>query len=294
MFIRRLIGLSFIGILLFTTLGFSSTGISRAQDERGMERYAAQFTGEVGAAMVKIAQRGRTNGLHLNVFSTAGDCHVADNWFIQFYKDGRSYNLGNYHWLQTVLDYYTEGSFLNRSWAHEGGFTSAAILDPTWADPKACVADESPILCEIRVHRPAVIIIEVGVIDLAIGTPPERFESSLNRIIDAALDAGVIPMLATMPQRPRYFRQAIALNDTVRSVAAGRTLPLIDLAAAIDALPNHGVATDNLHLSPGNAFISADFRYMEDGFTIWNFLVLQSLYNTIPILNWSQAESVQN
>lgn len=272
----------------------SALGQGISNDPRRFAPYVARFSPEMYQAMLRVIQHGIKNGVRLNVFSTAGDCHVGDDWFMEFYKDGRAYDLGKFKHLERVLDYYTTGSFLNPSQAQGGGFTSVHLIDPSWADPHRCNAHESPLACELRVNRPAVLIIEVGLIDSTVGITPALYTQNLNRVLDETLSAGIIPILSTVPERPQYRLQAKALNQTIRRIAEERGVALIDLAAAIDDLPRHGIDQDGMHLSPGDAFQGADFHQMDDGFTIWNYLVLESLYNVMSILETAQEQGIQD
>ncbi len=287
-----------LDLLAVSTVIFTNSdtalGQGMSNDPDRFVRYAARFSPEMYQTMLRVSQHGIKNGVRLNVFSAAGDCHVGDDWFMEFYKDGRAYDLGEFKHLKRVLDYYTTGSFLDPSQAQGGGFSSVHLIDPSWADPKVCNAHESPLACEIRVNRPAVLIIEVGLIDSSVGITPALYSQNLNRVLDETLSAGIIPILSTVPERPQYRLQAKALNQTIRRIAEERGVALIDLAAAIDDLPRHGIDQDGMHLSPGDAFQGADFHQMDNGFTVWNYLVLESLYKVMSILETAQDQSIRD
>ncbi len=59
----------------------------------------------------EIYQAGIASGNQPNAFSKVGDCGSTPSWFLgDFDRGPRFYNLGDYTYLQTVIDYY-QGSF---------------------------------------------------------------------------------------------------------------------------------------------------------------------------------------
>ena len=46
------------------------------------------------------------------------------------------------------------------------GFTAASALSPVWADPKVCLAGETPLGCEYRLQKPVMDFIMLGTNDL--------------------------------------------------------------------------------------------------------------------------------
>ena len=72
------------------------------------------------------------------------------------------------------------------------------------------------------------------------------------------------------------------MNDVIRAVASARQSPLVDLYAALDPLPSHGVSNDLVHPSvepvDGGTW-SADFTPsgLSYGFEVRNLTALQML-----------------
>ncbi|CAG1003402.1 hypothetical protein ANRL4_03353 [Anaerolineae bacterium] len=266
------------------SLAVSSELVITSAPPNAFARYAAQITPENESLLRSLVEQGRANGLNPTFFTKVGDCNVGEDWFLDFYKNGRGFNLGIHTRLQRVLDYYAVDSFLPKSEAQEGGFSTANILDPTWADPAVCTSSESPLACELRVSRPALVIIQVGFIDATHGVGVTQYTKNLNLIVDQVMETGAIPILATNPVNLNVADHARALNNSIRVTAQKRGLPLIDLATAVDLLPNHGMTRDGKHLNPADYFVRADFRQFMDGLTIWNYLAMESLYNMLPLL----------
>jgi hypothetical protein len=271
---------------IFQTLTVSAALISPVSDNdpSGLGRHMARFTPDMREAMLKVARQGAARGLRRDTFTTVGDCHVGDDWFFEFFKDGRGYQLGQYTYLQAAIDYFTADSFMTRSKAQSGGFNSGNIFDPMFAAADVCNGGETPLDCEFRLSRPAVALVQIGLMDATYGFSAHRFADNLNRLVDVALAEGIIPILSTTPETPERFAHAITINNTVRRVAAERSVPLIDLAAAIRPLPRHGLTRNGKHLSPGDDFRTPNFSALRDGFTVWNYLALHALYDVIPVL----------
>jgi hypothetical protein len=105
----------------------------------------------------------------------------------------------------------------------------------------------------------------------------------MERIIQLSLDWGVIPILSTIPMRPDIPETIYAYNDQIRDLTASYNLPVWDYASAMNALPNYGLAWDNLHPSsspaddsPQNAgvFTPENLQY---GYVMRNLTGLQIL-----------------
>src|SRR5262249_55937121 len=154
--------------------------------------------------------------------------------------------------------------------------------DPVWADPKVCQADEAPILCEFRIDKPSIIIINFGIGDIDYFTEAE-FGTAMRQIVKTFLDHGVIPILSTagVSQADWVHAKSIAFNRLVSGIAAENNLPLIRLDAALDHLPDKGIDPDGVHPTPNSHFVRSSFtpEGMRDGITIWNFLALHALYD---------------
>jgi hypothetical protein len=195
------------------------------------------------------------------------------------------YDLGGYDYLQPVVDQFSntwvgvDNAFTRESVAADVGWAAWGVLEPELADEEFCQPEEKPLECEYRIARPSVALIMFGTNDASYRTPGE-FRYDLQRIIDLSLSWGVIPVLSTFPNRPDAPEAAAALNQVVRELAAERRLPLWDYAAALAALPNQGLAWDNLHPSAPEetddvAVFNADT--LQYGYVVRNLTALQIL-----------------
>ncbi|MBI5671295.1 MAG: SGNH/GDSL hydrolase family protein [Chloroflexi bacterium] len=158
--------------------------------------------------------------------------------------------------LQPIMDWYTQaaandlGIFNRSSAALRSGWQAEDLLNPANSDASVCSAGETPLQCEIRLSRPAVMIISVGYNDVLQGTDPAQFRASLQNIIQTATGSGVIPVLTTVQPRPDApAEQMRAINDAIIETADANNVPVLNLWRALNAVPNSGLNADNVTLS---------------------------------------------
>jgi hypothetical protein len=172
----------------------------------------------------------------------------------------------------------TGNSFYNTSLAAKAGWSSWSVLAPSLADKTVCGAYESPLVCEYRISRPAVALIMVGTNDV-MGTPSDAYRANLQRIVGDTVNLGIIPVVSTIPPflRTGYEARADELNGIIVAVAQEFDVPVWHYWAALQPLPNRGLAPDGVHpsWSPGPAdFTAENLRY---GYTVRNLTALQAL-----------------
>jgi hypothetical protein len=133
----------------------------------------------VSMKMCQVYKLGQMLGNNLRAFSKVGDCQSMLPDFLGYIDEGH-YNLSNYSYLQSVIDFFA-GSFGRNSRAVKNGLTASGVMVPLWNDWKDCGVNETPLDCEYRIHRPSFAIILVETND-ANGVVP--FETTLQRVID--------------------------------------------------------------------------------------------------------------
>ena len=178
-----------------------------------------------------------------HAFSKIGDCETHTTWFLYDFDQGsNAYDLGPYSDLQNVIDYF-EGSYERLSVATKWGFTSASIMTTLWADPEKCVNGDTPISCELRLHKPSFAIIALGTND---SSNPERFEENYRKVVEACIANGVVPILATKADN---LEGDGTINATIVKVAQEYEVPLWNFWAALQDLPKQGLQDDGAHLT---------------------------------------------
>jgi GDSL-like Lipase/Acylhydrolase family len=197
----------------------------------------------VSERTIAIYQQGLAMGNNPHAFSKIGDCETHTTWFLyDFDQGGNAYDLGSYGDLQGVIDHF-EGSYERLSVATKWGFTAASIMATLWADPEKCVLGDSPLSCELRLHKPSFAIIALGTNDSA---NPDRFEENYRKVIEACVEAGVVPILAT---KADDLEGDGKINEIIVQMAHEYDVPLWNFWAALQDLPKHGLQDDGAHLT---------------------------------------------
>lgn len=220
-----------------------------------------------------IYQRGLKMGNDPQRFSKVGDCQNVTSRFLGVFDHPDDFTLGDeYAYLQDTIDYFG-GSFSRDSLAVKGGNQPATVLAPLHADKTICQANESPFVCEIRVNKPAFVLISLE----AWGNRPiETYEGYLRQIIDHAITQGVVPILATKADNIEGDQ---SVNRTIARLAYEYDIPLWNFWRAAQALPDGGLEDDGFHLTfagdSGNRF--NDPARMAFGWVSRNLTALQAL-----------------
>ncbi len=131
----------------------------------------------------------------------------------------------------TVINF--QGSFNRESPTSQDGTTPGALLWDQWHRGEyGCEFGETPVSCELRIHKPSFVIIQIGT----------HFESRnteyLRTIINQLLDAGVVPILGTKADNRELDNR---VNRDLTMLATEYDLPLWNFWAALSDLPDRGL-----------------------------------------------------
>ena len=191
----------------------------------------------------QIFAKGQQLGNDPHRFTRVGDSIIEYPHFMAKFDTGE-YNLGQYAYLQDVLNYY-KGSYGRDSLSVRRGLHSWSWANPTWADKTQCLPDEGPVACEYRVYKPSIAFIVLGSNDVGV---PDYFRNSMDDLIKFTIDQGVIPIIATKADR---HEGASNINNTIlRELAAKYNVPLWDFDAVAGTMPNRGIdPVDGTHLT---------------------------------------------
>jgi len=224
----------------------------------------------VGKTARELYQRGQASGNNLRAFSKIGDGEISAEWFFTAFEQGENYyDLGPYQNLLPVLEYF-DGSFGRIGMAARRGFNTKRILDPSESDPTLCETGESPLTCELRLHRPAFAILSLGTNQ---AWQPEEFEIGLRQILDILLSKNIVPILSTKGDNLEGDGR---INQTIACLAQEYDVPLWNFWSAIQPLPNHGLQPDLEHLTYGVTDFD-DTPAMQSAWTLRNLTALQVL-----------------
>jgi hypothetical protein len=189
--------------------------------------------------------QGRLIGSMSRVFSVVGDCQSEPEVFLGVYERG-GYQLGpEYAYLQETIDYY-RGSFDYTSQAVANGMNVSSALSPDWADEMACEDGETPLECELRLRRPAIVLVNLGTNWGT--TSPARYDTYLRQIVELILEKGALPVLSTKVDNVEGDH---SINLAIARVAYDYELPLWNFWRAAQDLPNGGLddTRDNIYLT---------------------------------------------
>jgi len=217
-----------------------------------------------------VYQRGQASGNDPHAFSKIGDGEISASWFLTAFDLGEDYyDLGTYQNLLPAIDHF-DGSFERIGTAARRGFNTQLILDPSASDPNLCESGESPLSCELRVHRPAFAILSLGTNQ---AWRRDEFVAGMRKILDILLSNNVVPILSTKGDN---LEGDHGINRTIACLAQEYDVPLWNFWSAIQPLPNHGLQPDLEHLTYGiNDF--DDVHAMQTAWTHRNLTALQAL-----------------
>ena len=209
-----------------------------------------------------IYRIGQILGNNAHAFSVLGDCQSEPKVFMGVYETDPTATAALSIPLMETVVWFT-GSFNRKSPTVRGGTTTAALLWSAWHQNKyTCTIYESPLTCELRIHKPAFVIIHVGT----------HYETGnvdyMRMILDQLIAAGVVPIL-TSKADDRELDDHV--NTGYAQLAAEYNIPFWNFWAAVEALPNRG-----LYTRP-DAVYQGDLYLIEEALAIHRLSALQTL-----------------
>ncbi len=216
-----------------------------------------------------IYAKGQELGRNPHAFAKVGDSTVENDHFLSRFDAG-PYNLGDYAYLQRVIDHFS-GSFNRDSAAVRIGLHSWTVFDPIWADKAVCGPNETVIACEFRLHNPSIVLIRLGSNDSG---APGLYDESMRQIVQYAIDNGVIPIIGAKADRNEGSNQN---NDIMRQISADYQIPLWDFDLVAGTLPGRGLDVDNVHMNTFYAHDYTDSTAFTRGHAMHNLTALMTL-----------------
>jgi hypothetical protein len=217
---------------------------------------------EVPRNVIDIYQRGLALGNDPHSFSILGDCQSLAETFLGVYDTDPRRVASLPDDLQAFVANFA-GSFERQSPTIKGGTTAGAVLWSAWHENLyTCQANESPLDCELRLHKPSIIIINLG-------THYEtRNITYLRKILDQLIAQGIVPILATKADNRELDDR---LNLEMAELAVEYQVPLWNFWAAVSDLPNNGVGIKEGDEHLGEIYLS------EEGLERHRYSALQAL-----------------
>jgi PKD repeat protein len=248
---------------------------------------------ELRAALRPIFESGAALGNRQNVFAVVGDQTAELSTFLDPFAASGTYVVdpSAAELQDTITQYATDNgdgivSFSRDSIAAADGLNAADLLRPGTDFSADCAAGETLIACELRITRPAIVLINIGYHDVTDMTGVDEFTANLDTIVQEAINAGVIPVLATVipvAGDDTVRAQTDAINNAIITVADDNDVPLFNQWRALNELPSSGLGGDNLpSVAPeGAGFISANPQYGANARNTYFLSLLRAINSTI-------------
>lgn len=178
--------------------------------------------------------------------SVIGDCHSEPNVFMGIY-DTDYYDLSEQNqYLTAAIDWF-KGSFSEQSYSVHAGMSVSSVLTSSWADPEVCRDGESALECEIRVHHPSIMFVNLGS-NWIPGLEMDLYYEYLAEIVQLLCDHGILPILSSKADNAEGDW---GINETTAQVARDFNVPFFNFWPIAQNLPYHGLdpEKDGIHLS---------------------------------------------
>ena len=187
--------------------------------------------------MKDVYRRGLENGNDPHAFSILGDCQSQPEVFLGSYdSDPSAFAALPDNLRETVRNF--SGSFDRYSPTVKDATTSSALLWGVWNDNEDgfCESGETPLDCELRVHRPSIVFIHVG-------THWEtRNYRYLSTIVEKIIEHGAVPVLVTKADNRELDER---VNEDVAALAKEFGLPVWNFWVELQDLANDGLDSDS-------------------------------------------------
>jgi len=178
-----------------------------------------------------------------HAFSKVGDCQMTAGTFLAGYVNGK-YKIPEGY--EGTVEWFSD-SMLSESVTAEKGLGISSVLNPMFglsAGYDQCLKNETPLDCELRTHRPAVVLIGMGT--NWIPNADLKFEKYLRQVVDRVLETGALPILATKADNVEGDWR---LNLAIAQVAYDYDLPLVNVWRSVRDLPGKGIER-KIYLTP--------------------------------------------
>jgi hypothetical protein len=191
----------------------------------------------VSAELKEVYRMGLENGNDPHAFSIFGDCQSLPDVFLGQYASDPATVAALPDYLQETVRNFS-GSFDRYSPTVKSGTTAGALLWEQWNDnkEKKCRANETPVDCELRVHRPSIVF-------LSVGTHWEsRNYTYLTTIVQKIIEHGAVPVLVIKADDRELDER---INQDTSALAEEFDLPVWNFWATVQDLPNGGIYTNS-------------------------------------------------
>lgn len=217
----------------------------------------------VSDRMRQVYREGLAKGNNPNAYSILGDCNNEPDVFMGIYDHDSNFVAQKPSNLQETVQVF-KGSFDRYSPTVKKGATEGTMLWAAWNENEDghCINNETPIDCELRVHKPSITFISLGT------HYESRNEDYLRILIDKLLESGSVPIIMTKADNRELDER---INQTLINLAAEYELPVWNFWKSVQDLPNRGILDEEemylndeaLAVQQIDGLIVLDFVYRE-------------------------------
>lgn len=177
-------------------------------------------------------------------FSKIGDCQSMPDVFLGEYDPSylSTEVRGQLGPLTQAVDYFK--GYNELSYSVFNGMSAASALSTMWSDPSVCLKGESAIKCELRMHRPAFVFVNLGT-NWDVSSDSEVFASYFDEIVITIMESGAVPILMTKTDN---VEGDWSLNAIVARTASKFDVPFYNAWKTVQHLPNHGLDTNRKNI----------------------------------------------
>jgi hypothetical protein len=184
--------------------------------------------------------------LDLHIFSKVGDCQMTSGTFLGGFANGKYPIPEGY---EATVKWFSM-SMESESITAANGLGINSVLNPIFgraAGYTQCGRNETPLDCELRTQKPAIVLVAMGTNWKPNGEI--SFEKHLRIVVESILETGALPILSTKADN---IEGDWKLNEAIAQVAYDYDLPLVNVWRSVQDLPNHGLQ------SPKNIYLTGD------------------------------------
>jgi hypothetical protein len=219
-----------------------------------------------------IYLHGQQLGNNPRAFSIFGDCQSHPDAFLGIYETDPARLKELPPELQQMVAYFA-GSFDRESPTIKDGTTAGGLLSPLWHNGTfGCSVTETPVDCELRLHKPSFVFINVGTHWVV------RNREYLRTIMTVLIERGVVPILVTKADEREQGQKT---NADLANLAVELNVPVWNFYAALTDLPDLGLYAKPGQGGLGNVYLGdeATGRYQLGGlqvlYIVWQAAITQ-------------------
>ena len=179
----------------------------------------------------EVFRNGLARGNNPKAFSIVGDYQSEPQLFVGVYDSGQAQLPADSHILQETISQFS-GSFSRWGPGVIDGGTPATVLARSWSSQNGCGSGEIPLECELRIHKPVIVFVNLGT------HWTDRNPEYLRQIVSIILEYGAVPILATKADN---LEGNFTSNLEMARIARDFDVPLWNMWAIVQDLPNSGL-----------------------------------------------------